>query len=137
MTNTYLVQTINILIVFLFSSVNALAGERAYTCEVAHVYKLSDDGSLVTSGFEKQMKGSSFSVSRITGEIIGEVIPTEMAKGSTGITNKGSERNSFKAWADFGNQLQLTEVQEFRKGTYKPFVSSSMGGAGIVTGICK
>jgi hypothetical protein len=29
------------------------------------------------------------------------------------------------------------EVKEFRKGTVKPFVSSSMGGAGIVTGICK
>ena len=136
MTKTYLVQTINILIVFLFSSVNALAGERAYTCLVSHVYKLSDDGSLVTSGFEKQMRGSSFSVSRITGEIIGEVIPTEMAK-KTGVVNKGSERNSFKAWADFGNQFQLIEVKEFRKGTVKPFVSSSMGGAGIVTGVCK
>ena len=132
-----MIRITNILIIFLLSSVNVLAGERAYTCEVLHVYKLSDDGSLVTSGFEKQMKGSGFSVSRITGEIIGEVIPTEMAKGSTGITNKGSERNSFKAWADFGNQLQLTEVQEFRRGRNKPFVSSSMGGAGIVTGICK
>ena len=132
-----MIRITNILIIFLLSSVNVLAGERAYTCKVLHVYSLEDDGSLVTSGFEKQMKGSGFSVSRITGEIIGEVIPTEMAKGSTGITNKGSERNSFKAWADFGNQLQLTEVQEFRRGRYKPFVSSSMGGAGIVTGICK
>ena len=131
-----MIRIINILIIFLFSSVNVLAGERAYTCEVLHVYSLADDGSLVTSGFEKQMKGSGFSVSRITGEIIGEVIPTEMAK-KTGIVNKGSERNSFKAWADFGNQLQLIEVKEFRKGTVKPFVSSSMGGAGIVTGICK
>ena len=131
-----MIRIINILIIFLLSSVNVLAGERAYTCEVLHVYKLSDDGSLVTSGFEKQMKGSGFSVSRITGEIIGEVIPTEMAK-KTGIVNKGSERNSFKAWADFGNQFQLIEVKEFRKGTFKPFVSSSMGGAGIVTGICK
>ena len=134
MTKAYLVQTISILIVC-FSSGNALAGERAYTCEVLHVYKLSDEGSLVTSGYEKQMKGSSFSVSRITGEIIGEVIPTEMAK-KTGLVNKGSKRNSFKAWADFGNQLQLTEVQEFRRGRNKPFVSSSMGGAGIVTGMC-
>ena len=131
-----MIRIINILIIFLLSSVNVLAGERAYTCEVLHVYKLADDGSLVTSGFEKQMKGSGFSVSRITGEIIGEVIPTEMAK-KTGVVNKGSERNSFKAWADFGNQFQLIEVQEFRKGTVKPFVSSSMGGAGIVTGVCK
>ena len=136
MTKTYLVETINILIVFLFSSVNVLAGERAYTCEVLHVYKLSDDASLRTSGFEKQMKGSSFSVSRITGEIIGEVIPTEMAK-KTGIVNESSERNSFKAWADFGNQLQLIEVQEFRRSNSKSFILSSMGGAGIVTGTCK
>jgi len=117
-------------------SVNAMAGELSYTCEVKHVYHLSEDGSLNISNWDKDMRGSSFSVSRETGQIIGEVVPTLMAKG-TGVVNKGSTQNSFKAWADFGNQLQLIEVQEFKEGTIKPFVSASMGGAGIVTGVCK
>ncbi len=49
------------------------------------------------------MKGSAFSVSRVTGEIIGEVVPTLMAK-STRVVNQGSKENSFKAVADFGEQ---------------------------------
>ena len=123
-------------ILFFFTNVNAMAGELAYTCEVKHVYGLSNDGSLSISGFEKQMRGSSFSVSRLSGEIIGEVIPTLKAK-STSVVNKGSARNSFKAIADFGNQFQILEVKEYLKKPVKPFVSSSMGGAGIVTGLCK
>lgn len=123
-------------IFFFFTNAYAMAGELSYTCEVTHIYKLSNDGSLAISPFEKQMKGSSFSVSRASGEIVGEVIPTLRAK-STKVVNPGSGKNSFKAVADFGNQFQIIEVQEFRKGNLKPFVSSSMGGAGIVTGSCK
>ena len=125
---------------FFFANANVMAGELSYTCEVTHIYKLSNDGSLGISPFEKQMKGSSFSVSRVTGEIIGtiigEVIPTLMSK-STKVVNHGSTKSSFKAVADFGNQFQIIEVKEFLKATVKPFVSSSMGGAGIVTGLCK
>ena len=121
---------------FLFNSTYALADELAYTCEVKHIYRVTSEGSLDISNFEKTMNGSAFSVSRLTGEIIGEVIPTLMAK-STRVVNKGSARNSFKTVADFGNQVQILEVKEFIKGPVKPFVSSSMGGAGIVTGLCK
>ena len=120
----------------LFTSINASAAALAYTCDVTHVYHLSDKGVLETSGLEKQMRGSSFSVSRVTGEIIGEVVPTLMAK-STRVVNKGSKENSFKSVADFGEQYQIIEIQEFREGSVKPFVASIMGGAGIVTGTCK
>ena len=110
--------------------------ELAYTCMVKHIYDVSDDGSLIISGWEKDMAGAQFSVSRLDGSVIGEVIPTLMAK-STRVVNSGSGGNSFKAVADFGNQVQILEVLEFREGESKPFVSASMGGAGIVTGICK
>ena len=114
-----------------------IGGEIAYTCDVKHIYGLSDDGTIRVSGFfEEQMKGSAFSVSRISGEIIGEVIPTVLAK-STRVLNKGSKENSFKAVADFGGQYQILEIQEFKQGSVKPFVAFSMGGAGIVTGTCK
>ncbi len=74
-------------ILIIFVNVCAMAGELSYTCEVKHIYDLSSEGSLKTSSFEKQMKDSSFSVARATGEIIGEVIPTLMAK-STSVINK-------------------------------------------------
>jgi hypothetical protein len=91
---------------------------------------------LEISGWEKDMKGSSFAVSRVTGEVIGLVLPTVMSK-STRVINQGSREYSFKSAADFGLEYQLLEIQEFHEGPIKPFVSSSMGGAGIVTGLCK
>ena len=114
----------------------ASAAELAYTCEVLRVYDLADDASLEASGFQKTMKGGTFSVSRVTGEIIGQVVPTLMA-ASTRVVNRGSSENSFKAVADFEGQVQVLEVQEFRQGSTKPFIALSMGGAGVVTGTCK
>ena len=112
------------------------ASPLAYTCTIKHVYSLTDSGTLTTSPWDKNMKAGSFSVSRVTGEIIGDVVPTLMAT-STRVVNKGTKENSFKAVADFGEQYQLIEVQEFVTGEVKPFVASSMSGAGIVTGTCK
>ena len=124
------------LLLILSTPVSAIAGALSYTCEVKHVYDLSEKGSLKTSAWEKELKESTFTVSRTTGEIVGKAIPTLMAK-SARIVNNGSKENSFKTVADFGEQYQLLEVQEFREGTVKPFVASSMGGAGIVTGLCR
>ena len=122
--------------ILLLICTNLNAATLSYTCEVTNVYGLNDDGSLKVSGFDKGMKGSKFSVSRVTGEIIGQVVPTIVAN-STRVINKGSSENSFKTVAEFDEQFQILEVQEFRKGDSKPFVSTSMGGAGIVTGLCK
>jgi len=125
------------LILIIFVNVCAMASELAYTCEVKHIYALSSEGSLKPAAhYDKKFKGNSFSVSRLTGEIIGRVLPTLMAK-STRVINKGSKEWSFRAVADFGNVFQIIVVEEFKEGVLKPFVSSSMGGAGIVTGLCK
>ncbi|MBW1994378.1 MAG: hypothetical protein JRI77_07985 [Deltaproteobacteria bacterium] len=112
------------------------AGELTYECVIKHVYVLNDSGRLETSAFENQFKGGSFSVSRETGKILGETLTTAVAKG-TRVVNHGDKENSFRAVADFGERLQLIEIQEFKQGKAKPFVASSMGGAGIVTGLCK
>lgn len=141
--------------VLFISSINchsSIAGALAYTCKVIHVYELDDDGSLRSSNWEKQFKDSEFSVSRVTGEVIGEVIPTLLAN-STKVINKGNEEYSFKSIANFDSvnkplstgsegaksttDIQLLEIQEFKHGEIKPFVAMSMGGAGIVTGLCK
>ena len=144
-------------IVILFFSLfivcsSAIAGELAYTCKVTHVYDLKDDGSLKTSSFEKQLKGGQFSVSRVTGEIIGKAIPTLLAN-STKVINVGNKEYSFKTIAFFdavnkplssGDEdsestanVQVLEIQEFRDGDAKPFVAMSMSGVGIVTGLCE
>lgn len=124
-----------------FGARGAVGAPLAYTCDVKGIYDLDANGELKPSVLESQMRGSSFSVSRVTGEIIGEVVPTLMAD-KTRVINAGSAENSFKAVAEFsvgatGKQIQLLEVQEFRSGASKPFIAASMGGAGLVTGLCR
>ncbi|MAF20305.1 MAG: hypothetical protein CMI55_01345 [Parcubacteria group bacterium] len=145
-------RAMTVFFIMISISFDSFAGELSYTCKVTHVYNLEDDGSLKASVFEKNLVGSQFSVSRVTGEIIGEVIPTLMAN-STKVINVGDKEYSFKSIAYFdavnkplssGDEdsestagVQVLEIQEFRDGDTKPFVSMSMSGAGIVTGLCE
>ncbi|MFH0957831.1 MAG: hypothetical protein V1897_03925 [Pseudomonadota bacterium] len=147
-----LISTVILLFMLFLGWHISIAGEVAYTCKVMHVYDLDDNGSLRISNWEKQFKDSEFSVSRNTGEVIGVVISTHLAN-STKVINRGDKKYSFKSIADFdaidkslssGNEnaistasFQLLEIQEFHDGGMKPFVAMSMGGAGIVTGLCK
>lgn len=121
---------------YLLSGVSATGSPLAYTCKVVAVYGLDAEGGLKESPIYSKLKGSSFSVSRVSGEIIGEVLPTLMAK-STSVVHRGNGEYSFKTVAIFEGNVQVLEVQEFKSGIEKPFASSSMGGAGIVTGICR
>ena len=107
----------------------------AYACTVKRVYDVDDTGSLRSSAWEPTMSQSTFSISRQTGKIVGQVLPTLLAD-STRVLNVGGGEHSFKAIADFKGQVQVIEVEEFRNGEAKPFVAMSMGGAGIVTGTC-
>lgn len=142
-----MIHTNGIAFAILFScvSVVASAGEFAYTCEVRHLYSLQDDGSLQTfpkSPLEKMVKEGSFSVSRETGAFIGNSasLDTSLAK-SVRVINRGSNVNSFKAVADFGDfasgnhPYQVIEIAESTKGSQKPFVL--MDTLGIVTGTCE
>lgn len=142
----------SLLVVLIILSRVSIASELSYACEVKHVYSLSDNGSIKTSSFEKTLKGSIFSVSRVNGEIIGKPIPTILAS-STNVINGGSKDYSFKTIALFdsvnkplskGNETskytgnaQLLEIKEFKETKNKPFIAMSMSGVGLVTGICK
>lgn len=127
-----------IVVLLLYTCSTATAGEVSYNCEVQHVYNLEHDGTLIPSDSEwsKHFIGEFFTVSRVTGEIIGDVVPTLLTT-STRIINKGSKDWAFRAVADFEDAYQLIEIQEFRVSETKPFLASSMGGAGIVTGLCQ
>jgi hypothetical protein len=111
-------------------------GELAYVCTVEHVYNVSDYGKLIESEVGDELEGARFAVSRLDGKILGDVLATPLAE-STRVVNRGSSSNSFKAIANFGDRFQSLDVQEFREGERKPFVASSMGGVGIVTGVCR
>lgn len=108
------------------------------TCEclINRTYKLNSEGELAMSGFQKHFEGKSFIVSRKTGVITGHVLTTVLAE-KTRVINFGSDKNAFKTISEFDGQIQLLEIQLFVEGSLKPFIASSMGGAGIVTGICK
>ena len=111
-------------------------GELAYVCVVEHVYDVSAYGKLTESELDDEMEGARFAVSRLDGKILGEVLATPSAE-STRVVDGGSRGDSFKAVADFGDRFQTLEVQAFPEGERKAFVASSMGAAGIVTGVCR
>jgi hypothetical protein len=111
-------------------------GELAYVCTVEQVYNVSNYGQLIESELGDKLEGKRFAVSRVDGKILGEVLDTPSAE-STQVVDRGSGNHSFKAVANFGDRFQSLEVQEFREGERKPFVASSMGGIGIVTGVCR
>jgi hypothetical protein len=151
MKKCFIVSVVLGLFFCLFSlSTISFSGELSYTCKILHVYDLDDKGFLRTSGWEKQFENSEFSVSRVTGEIIGKVLPTLLAN-STKVINKGNKEWSFASIADFdivnkplssGSEdkkstasIQLLEVEEFHKGDSKPFFAVTL--SGIVTGLCK
>jgi hypothetical protein len=129
---------------FLGATGAAMAGADGYACKVAHIYSLTVDGSLVAP-LDKGIVGSKFTVSRKSGEIAGQILTTGLAM-STRVIEKGSTKNSFRAIAEFGDSFrfgdgshayQILDVQEFRSDAVKPFVITSMGGYGIVTGTCE
>jgi hypothetical protein len=123
-----------VLLLFLLVSISE-AGSISYKCIIKHVYDVDDLGELKVSNFQNQFENNTFSVSVETGEINGEVLTTILAN-RTAVINSGSTKNSFKAIAEFEGQIQLIEIQIFKDGKFKPFVATSMGGAGLVTGTC-
>ena len=123
-------------LIFSTNGNSANADSAIYTCKIKHVYSLSAEGLFSESNWESIFEGGEFIVSKDTGAISGETLTTILAK-ETRVINSGSDENSFKAVAYFEGQLQLIEIQEFRSDKNKPFVASSMGGAGIVTGMCQ
>ncbi|MGR3304029.1 MAG: hypothetical protein ACUZ8I_16215 [Candidatus Scalindua sp.] len=128
---------IRMIIAFFILSVvsfNAVAGEHSYTCKIMHVYGLDNDGSLISSDLEKRYKGSEFLVSRVTGEIIGDVVPTLLAR-STKVLIKDSNKSPFKSAEDFAYRPQLAGVNGFVPAEEKTFFAISMNGAEFITGL--
>ena len=108
-----------------------------FDCEIINVYNLSGLGTLQSSS---SGRGDRFSVSRRTGEIKGDWVATMNAQ-KTDVLSDGGSGNSFRAVTYFnvgaGHLVQTIDIQVFKPWQRKPFVSFSMGGAGILTGLCE
>jgi hypothetical protein len=112
------------------------AGPLEYQCMIKSVDDLGDNGMMQESALDRGLVGGKFTVTRATGYISGETLTTRMAK-STRVVSYGTAENSFKTVADFDDQIQVIEIQEFIEGDIKPFIALSMGGAGLITGVCR
>jgi hypothetical protein len=133
--------TLHVTVLLAAFASEAVASELSYACVIEHVYSITSyedekNTELIPSYLEENFLGGQFSVSRLSGEIIGEVLPT-MNATSTKVIHQGSSSYSFKTIAFFKDQVQVLEIKEFIGGNEKPFIAMSMGGAGIVTGLCK
>ncbi len=117
-------------------SFNAVAGERTYTCKIVNVYELGSDGSLISSDLDKKFKGSEFLISRVTGEIIGEVVPTLLTSSSK-IMFRNSDELPFKSLTDFDYKPQLVETTVLDPEEKKSFYAISIDGAEVITGLYK
>ena len=131
-------RTRNIILLLIFSGISftAKAGNLTYDCVIKKLYDIDDKGVLEASGWQSQIKGNKFTVSRETGKILDDTATTILAK-KTRVINFGSKDYSFKSVAEFEGQFQLIEIQEFKQSNEKPFIISSFGGAGLATGTCK
>ncbi len=129
-----LIRIIMAFFILFVVSFNAVAGEHSYTCKIMKVYELDNDGSLSSSNLEKQFKGREFLISRVTGEIIGEVVPSLLTRSSK-IMIKDSNESPFKSITDFDYEPQLVETNVFGAEVKKSFYAISVDGAGVITGL--
>jgi hypothetical protein len=129
-----IIRMIIVFFILFVVSFNAVAGEHSYTCKIINVYELDNDGSLRSSDLEKQYKGSEFLISRVTGEIIGDVVPTLLSR-STKIMIKDSNESPCKSISDFDYQAQLVGINGVVPEEKKSFYAISVDGAGFITGL--
>jgi len=89
------------------------ADDHPYTCEVTHVYELSNDGILRPSNWENQnAREHLHGVARHR---------RNCRKGTSDWAHAPRVVN--KTVSDLGDQYQRLEIREFREGRLKPFVA--------------
>ncbi len=131
------IRMITAFLIMFVASFNVVAGEHYYNSTIMKIYELDNEGYLISSDLEKQFKGSGFIISRVTGEIIGGDVVQVLITRSTKIIITGNDENPFRSIADIRTGVQLIEINEFVPDEEKPFITISIGGAKIVTGLCK
>ncbi len=124
---------------FAFANLPATSVEDRYDCEIKEAYDVEADGLLHAGRWGGKPRGAKFVVSRLTGQVIGDWVPTAVAT-ETAVLQHGDSEWGFQAIAKFrrgpGTNIQTIHINEFVVGSAKPFIATSHGGVGIVTGIC-
>ena len=115
------------------------SSEDSYECTIVAAYDLAVDGTLRPQGAGLDSRGGRFTVSRESGQIIGEWLPTLMAS-RVEVLRRGDTAWAFESISTYptpaGSSGQLIHIEHFREGPAKSFVAAAPSGAGIVTGVC-
>jgi hypothetical protein len=116
-----------------------VAGTDGYICTIGEIRELARAGSFIShKGIYSRLIGSTFSINRVTGQVIGMPFSTEAYREAK-ILDHGSQSNSFKLmiishppniW------IKYIYVKEFQEGEDKPFWGTDDGDK-IYSGICK
>lgn len=119
-------------------SLNAVAGEDVYDCDVVEVSKLSDRTGRLQADTHT-WTGKSFRVSRDTGEMTGEGIPIYTGAGipSFLVLEEGSSEWNFRvvvSYSEGKRYVQYLLVKEVVPGKLKPFLF--MFDDMTMTGLC-
>lgn len=76
----------------------AQAGVNTYICKIYQAVEMSDEGQIIRHrGIWKSIIGSSFTVNRDTGKMIGLPFATDGWLGGVQVLNRGGKDNSYKA----------------------------------------
>jgi hypothetical protein len=125
----------------------AISGETSYNCKIENMYDMPISGG---GTLEKSSGGTHFTVSRLSGEIQGNLLTTKFAN-FTQVINHGSSDYAFMSTAEFdavgkifssGNEtsertksIQVIRVYEYRQGKTKPF--TALSSLGVFSGQCE
>jgi hypothetical protein len=114
--------------------------EERYECRIREAYRVTDQGTLEAGAWSGDPQRGRFTVSRESGQVIGDWLTTVRAS-RTEVTQAGNSEWGYLTLARFQNEhgesIQTIHIQHYHPGPDKPFVASSPGGVGLVSGICQ
>ena len=133
-----MIRMVFIFFLILFPA-KVIAGNDGYICIISEIRELGVTGSLPPhKGIYSQLIGSSFSINRSTGQVIGLHFSTEAYREAK-ILDRGSKSNAFKLMITSYPPNILVKyiyVKELQESEDKPFWGSA-DGDNIYAGICK
>ena len=125
--------------IFFLLSIESPAETEGYICKIIEIQELNKSGRFIQyEGLYKQFIGTSFSIDRTSGKVIGFPFSNESYK-EIRVLSRGSKENSFKQIAVSHPPniwIQYLYVAEYEEGPKKPFWGTTDGDY-IYSGNCQ
>jgi len=128
---------------------NSHAGNTSYSCIVKYAGEVSNAGDMDyatnvhkgKNGMLSSYIGTTFTVDRNTGAVIGEIVSNQSANAiKTEILSNGSGGNAFRLLTRFGPNpsilyLQINDYPAYKNGNESPFIGFRWSES--ISGSCK